>query len=70
MTEALVQWKFLPSEDATWDDTDQLIQKFPSLHLQDKVPAEGATNDRPWRLLKPNSRYLDLEGSGDMHEAT
>jgi hypothetical protein len=40
-TKALVQWKHLTVEDATWEDTEQLKQQFSSLNLADKVPLQG-----------------------------
>jgi len=76
-TEALVQWKHLAVEDATWEDTEQLKQQFSSLNLADKVPLQGGANDsmprRTTRPRHPNPRYTaleaipmtDLEGRGD-----
>ena len=43
VTENLVQWKGLPSSEATWEDAAKLISAFPTHHLEDKVKllAEG-----------------------------
>ena len=35
--EALVQWKYLALEDATWKDTEQLQQQFSSINHADKA---------------------------------
>ncbi|KAJ8615319.1 hypothetical protein MRB53_034691 [Persea americana] len=37
VTEALVQWKLLPPEDATWEGVEQLQQQFPQIN----VPLRG-----------------------------
>jgi hypothetical protein len=47
--ESLVQWKSLPAEDATWEDTQLLKQQFPALHLEDKVPLVGGSIDTSGR---------------------
>ncbi|RVW62500.1 Retrovirus-related Pol polyprotein from transposon 17.6 [Vitis vinifera] len=36
--ESLVQWKNLPVEDATWEDTQMLKHQFSTLNLEDKGP--------------------------------
>lgn len=51
----------MPVEDATWKEVKQLHHQFPSLNLEEKVPAGGGTNDRPRRLRKPNPKYMILE---------
>jgi len=59
--ESLVQWKSLPAEDATWEDTHLLKQQFPALHLEDKVPLMGGSIDTPRRssrVLKTNPKFL------------
>ncbi|RVW68732.1 Transposon Tf2-2 polyprotein [Vitis vinifera] len=38
---SLVQWKNLPVEDATWEDTQMLKHQFSTLNLEDKVPLMG-----------------------------
>ncbi|XP_075659320.1 uncharacterized protein LOC142629246 [Castanea sativa] len=35
-TEALVQWKNMAAEDATWEDVEQLQQQFLAINLGDK----------------------------------
>jgi hypothetical protein len=69
-TEALVQWKHLDLEEATWEDPDQLEQQFSSIHLADKVALQGRANDinprRTSRPPQPNPRYMpvDVEQQG------
>jgi hypothetical protein len=43
VTEALIQWKNMSPEDATWEEVTYLAQQFPDFDLEDKdrVP-EGA----------------------------
>lgn len=35
--EALVSWKGLPEEDATWESVREIYKQFPMFHLKDKV---------------------------------
>ena len=49
VAECLVQWKNLPVEDATWEPSSQLQEKFPTLNLEDKVPRIRGGIDRPRR---------------------
>ncbi|RVW92515.1 Transposon Tf2-8 polyprotein [Vitis vinifera] len=44
--ESLVQWKNLPVEDATWEDTQMLKHQFSTLNLEDKVPLMGEYDTR------------------------
>jgi hypothetical protein len=63
VVESLVQWKYLPVEDATWEPITQLQELFPTLNLEDKVPLNGGSIDRPRRSergLKPNPKYLRM----------
>ena len=63
VAESLVQWKNLPVEDATWEPTALLQEKFPALNLEDKVPLIGGGIDRPRRSkrgLKPNAKYFKI----------
>ncbi|KAL4379488.1 hypothetical protein GQ457_02G040490 [Hibiscus cannabinus] len=39
--ESLIKWKRLPVEDATWENTKDLKDKFLNLHLEDKVSVQG-----------------------------
>ncbi|KAL4383496.1 hypothetical protein GQ457_15G026350 [Hibiscus cannabinus] len=59
--ESLVQWKHLSSEDATWENTHQLRDKFPSLNLEDKVPLAGGSIDKSQRkssrIIYKNPKY-------------
>jgi len=61
-TEALVQWKHLAPEDATWEDPDALQQQFSSINLADKAALQGRANDssprRSSRPPQPNPRYM------------
>lgn len=61
--ESLVRWKHLPQEDATWECTADLQARFPTLNLEDKVPADGGGTDRPLRrssrVIIKNKKYLD-----------
>lgn len=47
--EQLVQWKYLPPEDATWEPTTKLQEMFPTLNLEDKITLEERSDDRPQR---------------------
>ncbi|KAG8655554.1 hypothetical protein MANES_04G053766v8 [Manihot esculenta] len=58
--ESLVQWKDLPVEDATWENTAALFERFSSINLEDKVQANGGSIDKPRRskrLPVPNRKY-------------
>ncbi|RVW48758.1 Transposon Tf2-8 polyprotein [Vitis vinifera] len=39
-SESLVLWEGLPEEEATWEDSQQLLRSFPNLNLEDKVLIE------------------------------
>jgi len=59
--ESLVHWKNLPTDDATWEPTEQLLAKFSLTILEDKDILPRGSNDRPrrsTRSLKPNLKYL------------
>ncbi|GKC44879.1 transposon Tf2-12 polyprotein [Tanacetum coccineum] len=60
--ESLVQWSGLPKEDATWENTEELREKFISMNLEDKVPQKEGSNDKPTRRSTrvpiTNRRYL------------
>ena len=36
--ESLVKWCMLAVEDATWESTEELLQRFPNWDLEDKHP--------------------------------
>ncbi|XP_077217958.1 uncharacterized protein LOC143852458 [Tasmannia lanceolata] len=60
ITEALVQWAGLPTDEATWLDCDDLRKRFPHFNLEDKVHLEGGGNDcnrGPARRSRRSSRY-------------
>ncbi|KAL6334625.1 hypothetical protein AAG906_019480 [Vitis piasezkii] len=45
--ESLVQWKKLPKEDATWENTQELRNKYINFNLEDKVRLKEWGNDKP-----------------------
>ncbi len=55
--ESLVQWKKLPKEDATWEDTQELRSRFVNLNLEDKVQLKGGGNDRLRRTARVQRRH-------------
>lgn len=60
--EILVKWKHLPTEDATWRSTQDLLKQFTSLNVEDKVPVKDGSDDKPqWSQRKPrrNLKYLN-----------
>lgn len=59
--ESLVHWETLPVEEATWEPTKQLLERFLSVDLEDKDPPNGGGIDKPRRsarALRPNPKYL------------
>ena len=65
-SESLVLWEGLPKEEATWEDSQQLLRSFPNLNLEDKVLIErgsidesqvGTRSSRPRREMHPNPKY-------------
>jgi hypothetical protein len=63
VTEALVHWKNLPPEDATWEEVECLRQQFPDFDLEDKDRVHEAAIDRnsirKTRDRKPNPKYQE-----------
>jgi len=58
--ESLVQWKKLSKEDATWESTQELRDKYMNLNLEDKVLLKDGGNDklrRSNRVPIKNPRY-------------
>ena len=58
--ENLVQWKKLSKEDATWESTQELRDKYMNLNLEDKVLLKDGGNDklrRSNRVPIKNPRY-------------
>ena len=58
--ESLVQWKKLPKEDAMWENTQELCNKYINLNLEDKVRLKEGGNDklrRSTRVPIKNPRY-------------
>ena len=43
-TQMLVQWKGLPMEDSSWEDSDIIKEIFPHLNLEDQVQFDGGKN--------------------------
>ncbi|KAA0034981.1 Transposon Tf2-9 polyprotein [Cucumis melo var. makuwa] len=44
--DVLVKWKGLPRKETTWEDYDEIQQRYPELHLEDTVNLEKGCNDR------------------------
>jgi hypothetical protein len=63
VTEALVQWKHMPPEDATWEEVTCLAQQFPDFDLEDKDRVPGGAIDRDpirkSRIRTPNPKYQE-----------
>lgn len=43
--EVLIEWESLPIEDATWENLEDIRDRFPELILEDKDSLEGDRND-------------------------
>lgn len=59
--ESLVKWKRLPVDDATWENTQDLRDKFINMNLEDKVPVKEGGIDKPRRSLRvpiKNPRFM------------
>jgi len=52
----LVQWKGLPSSEASWESVESILQHFLDFHLEDKVSLDGGGNDRPSVLFTYSRR--------------
>ena len=48
----MVQWKRLPVNDATWENTQELRDKFVNINLEDKVSVTRGSIDKPKRSLR------------------
>jgi hypothetical protein len=60
--ESLVQCKRLPVDYATWENSQELCDKFININLKDKVSVTGGSIDKPKRSLRvlvKNPKYLD-----------
>lgn len=60
---SLVKWKDLPPEKATWENDQELCERFAHLNLGDKVPLKEGSNVMIRRSLrKPakNPRYFEV----------
>lgn len=58
--QSLVHWKNLPTEDATWENTSDIITQFPD--LEDYVTQKGGSDVRIRRsqgVPTKNTKYLD-----------
>ena len=42
----LIQWKGLPMEEATWEDYDEIVERFPDFILEGKDVLEDWGNDK------------------------
>ena len=59
--ESLVKWKRLPLDDATWEDTKMLRDRFINVNLEDKVPVQDRGIDEPrrsQRVPKKNPMFI------------
>ena len=59
--ESLVKWKRLPLDDATWEDTKMLRDRFINVNLEDKVLVQDRGIDEPrrsQRVPKKNPRFI------------
>lgn len=64
--ELLVQWEHLSKEDATWENAQELRDKFLSFNLEDKVLIQDRGNDKPRRSNRvpiKNPRYEGWAGT-------
>jgi hypothetical protein len=56
--ESLVKCKQLPVDDATWENTQDLHDKFINMDLEDKVPVKERGIDNPRRSLRVQEKLL------------
>lgn len=60
--QGLVHWRRLPIEEATWEDTALLKERFPQ--LVSKEPLQGGRDDtlprRSTRIPRPSTQYQDF----------
>ena len=59
--ESLVKWRRLHAEDATWENTAALRDKFQDMDLEDKDPVKEGSIDRPrrsGRTVRKNPKYV------------
>ncbi|RWR94810.1 hypothetical protein CKAN_02412200 [Cinnamomum micranthum f. kanehirae] len=68
--EILVKWKRLPVEDATWENAQELRDKFINMNLEDKVPLNEGGNDKLRRsnrvsLRNPRSAAFEAHRTTD-----
>lgn len=50
--QSLIQWKYLPSKDATWEDTCEINEYFITTHFEDKVVVNRGGIDKPQKSLR------------------
>lgn len=60
--ELLVQWEHLSKEDATWENAQELRDKFLSFNLEDKVLIQDRGNDKPRRSNRVHIKNPRYEG--------
>ncbi|XP_042972782.1 uncharacterized protein LOC122304588 [Carya illinoinensis] len=53
MWQVLIQWGGVPREEATWEDYEDMVSKFPQFILEGKDVLEGRGNVRPSRKVTP-----------------
>lgn len=42
--QVLVKWKDISKQEATWEDSEEMLQSYPNLNLEDKIALEGEGN--------------------------
>ena len=60
--ESLVKWKRLPLEEATWENSQDVHDRFLAVNLADKVPVKEGGIDKPIRSQRMpvrNPKYFD-----------
>lgn len=50
--ESLVKLRMLVAEDAMWESTEELLQRFPNWDPEDKHPLGGGSNDKTLNGLR------------------
>ena len=42
--QVLVKWKDISKQEATWEDSEEMLQSYSNLNLEDKIALEGEGN--------------------------
>ena len=62
----MVQWQGVPTEEATWEDYDEIVERFPDIFLEDKGILEERGNVETVRKSKrivERRSSLQIDGS-------